>query len=125
MKRKIAVIEDDEVICDILTRVLEGQGYQVAEFTSPQDFLLERAWEGCNAIVSDVAMPGFNGLELGMLLRSNGFTGPLIYITGGVGALTVEVQDRLFPLQVLRKPFRSADVLSRLSMMLGAPPAAQ
>src|SRR5690606_23151691 len=60
----VYVIDDDEAVRDSLTMLLESAGLACEAFASAFDFLEAYDPERLACIVSDIRMPGMNGLEL-------------------------------------------------------------
>ena len=62
----ILVVEDDQAVRQLVRDVLAGLGYQVLEAATPSDAILLA--RGCpdtiHLLLTDVAMPGMNGVEL-------------------------------------------------------------
>src|SRR5580765_1299317 len=78
----VFVVDDDEAVRKAVSRLLRSAGIAVAVFASPQEFLAQYdpATPGC--LVLDLAMPGFNGLQLQTTLGEKGSILPLIFLTG-------------------------------------------
>ena len=62
MKARILVIDDDAVACEFLQEVLLRDGYDVDAFTSAQT-ALERNLSEYDLLMSDIRMPGMDGLQ--------------------------------------------------------------
>jgi len=58
----ILVVDDDGLIRALVTQVLEGQGWQVEAFASPVTALARLAEVEPELVLSDVMMPGMDGL---------------------------------------------------------------
>jgi FixJ family two-component response regulator len=80
----IRVVDDDARLLKALSRLLRAAGFQVATFTSAEEFLFHRRHEpdspGC--VVLDLQMPGLNGLELQERIASEKEPLPVIFLTG-------------------------------------------
>jgi len=117
-KQTIHVVDDDEAMRDSMSWLLEGEGYQVACFSSGESFLQARhdGMRGC--LVLDVRMPEMSGLELHEKLDALGSQLPIIFVTGhgdvpmAVGALQRGACD------FIEKPFHNEDLLSRIRRAL-------
>ncbi|MBV8093777.1 MAG: response regulator, partial [Acetobacteraceae bacterium] len=70
--RVVAVVDDDEAVCDSTRLLLEIQNFEVRTYLSGLDFLKDDAGVGC--LVVDYHMPDLNGLELALELRARGST---------------------------------------------------
>ena len=66
-RETLLVVDDEEVVRKLAARMLVQQGYRVLEARHGQEAvrLLRRAAHRIDAVVTDVAMPGIGGRELG------------------------------------------------------------
>jgi len=78
----IAIIDDDRAIRKSLTRLLASAGLEVRAFVSARDFLETPGCGGFSCLVSDLRMPGVDGLQLQETLRSKLPQLSIIFITG-------------------------------------------
>jgi FixJ family two-component response regulator len=78
----VFVVDDDAAIRKAVSRLLRSAGIAVTAFASPGEFLAQYdpATPGC--LVLDLAMPGFNGLQLQTTLGKKGSILPIIFLTG-------------------------------------------
>jgi len=78
----VFVVDDDAAIRKAVSRLLRSAGIAVAVFESPTEFLAQydRNTRGC--LVLDLAMPGFNGLQLQTVLGEKGSILPIIFLSG-------------------------------------------
>lgn len=118
---KVVLVEDQEIICASLSSLLEKGGGTVERYTDPGSFLSDSEkkvmpWNGVDAVVTDVNMPGVDGVELGLRLRKGGYAGLIVFITG-LKALPLESYRRVLePYVVVQKPFKSTDLLAILKI---------
>jgi FixJ family two-component response regulator len=77
----IAVIDDDASFRVATDSLLRARGYTVHAFESAADFLKSPVLDETSCVITDVKMPDINGLELQSLLRGQGRTVPVIFIT--------------------------------------------
>jgi two-component system response regulator FixJ len=125
----VYVIDDDRAMRESLEFLLNAAGFSVKVFDSAIGFL-ERASSlefGC--IVSDLQMPGMNGMDLLRRLKSDRTALPVVLMTGhGDIPLAVEA-IKLGAIEFLEKPFgdeqllgaiRTALVLSKETVRSGA-----
>jgi two-component system, LuxR family, response regulator FixJ len=104
-KRKVYVIDDDEAMRDSLNFLLDSANFDVTLFESAVNFLeaLPGLHFGC--VVSDVRMPGLDGIELLKRMKAAHSTFPIIIMTGhGDVPLAVEAM-KLGAVDFLEKPF--------------------
>jgi len=77
----ILVVEDDGEICQLYSRVLTKNGYQVTGVANGQMALDAIDQNYYDLIISDIMMPVMNGYELVRELRENGCNIPVMMIT--------------------------------------------
>ncbi len=77
----ISVIDDDGPFRVAMDSLLRARGYTVHTFASAAEFLRSPQLDEASCVITDVQMPGIGGLELQTLLRSQGRTVPIIFIT--------------------------------------------
>lgn len=104
-KGTVYVIDDDAALRDSLSFLLDAVGFDVKLFETALNFLdaLPSLDFGC--IVSDVRMPGLDGIELLKRLKSDQNRFPIVIMTGhGDIPLAVEA-IKLGAADFLEKPF--------------------
>lgn len=77
----ILIVEDDNEICQLYSRVLTKNGYQVTGVSNGQEALDAIDHSYFDLIISDIMMPVMNGYELVKALRDSGCTIPVMMIT--------------------------------------------
>ena len=126
MPGKVYVIDDDEAMRDSLNFLLDSAGYEVTLFDSALKFLdaLPGLEFGC--VVSDVRMPGLDGIELLKRIKAGHCTFPIVIMTGhGDVPLAVEAM-KLGAVDFLEKPFEDDRLVGMIEMAIQeAEPAAR
>jgi two-component system response regulator FixJ len=108
----VHVIDDDDAVRDSLQFLFESAGMDARGYESADDFLRGLAGGVAGCVVTDVHMPGMNGLDLVRELRDRGVEAPVIVITGhGDVPLAVEAM-KAGALDFLEKPFEEARLLA-------------
>jgi len=113
-KGHVYVIDDDEAMRDSLNFLLDSAGFGVTLFDDAQAFLdaLPGLTFGC--VVSDVRMPGIDGIELLKRMKAQQSPFPILIMTGhGDVPLAVEAM-KLGAVDFLEKPFED----DRLTTMI-------
>jgi len=77
----ISIVDDDALARDGIGALVESLGYNVLTFTSAEHFLQSDVITKTACLITDLQMPGLNGLELQEALRSQGHRTPIILIT--------------------------------------------
>ena len=77
----ISIVDDDALARDGIRELIESLGYEAVTFISAQHFLASGLIAETTCLITDLQMPGLNGLELQEALRSQGYQTPVILIT--------------------------------------------
>lgn len=77
----ISIIDDDPLARDGIGELVESLGYQAVTFNSAENFLQSGVIAQTACVISDLQMPGLNGLELQEAIQSQGYSTPVILIT--------------------------------------------
>jgi two-component system, LuxR family, response regulator FixJ len=123
-KATIHIIDDDAAMRDSLAFLLDVNGYAAKAYETADAFLKGSAAETLRCVISDIRMPGMNGIELVRRLRGDGKECPVILITGhGDVALAVEAM-KAGALDFIEKPFDDTALLEAIRTALNSRPAA-
>jgi DNA-binding NtrC family response regulator len=110
----ILVIEDDPTFRSLLVAILEGEGYGLVEEGDGKQALLALRRRSFDLVLSDLRLPGMEGLDLFRLAKAEGIAPPFILLTAfgtveeAVSALKEGVTD------FLTKPLKDPDTLRAL-----------
>jgi FixJ family two-component response regulator len=77
----ISIIDDDEQAREGIGELVESLGFKAATFSSAEHFLSSGVIGQTTCLITDLQMPGLNGLELQEMLRSQGYCTPVILVT--------------------------------------------
>ena len=77
----ISIVDDDALARDGIAALVESLGYNVITFTSAEHFLQSDVITKMACLITDLQMPGLNGLELQEALQSQGHRTPIILVT--------------------------------------------
>ena len=64
MKKKILLVEDERALCLLYEEELSREGYAVTAVTDAEAALAELGRTAFDLIITDIRMPGRNGIEL-------------------------------------------------------------
>src|SRR5580692_529147 len=104
-KVKVYVIDDDEAMRDSLNFLLDSAGLAVTLFETAQQFLDALPCLDFGCVVSDVRMPGIDGIELLRRMKASQSKFPILIMTGhGDVQLAVEAM-KLGAIDFMEKPF--------------------
>jgi FixJ family two-component response regulator len=114
----IAVIDDDDSFRNALVESLGSLGYGARGFASAEEFI---AWEAnvpCNCVITDVHMPGIDGLDLARLLMARRRRLPVVMVTAHPD-LSIDVHAAARGATcLLRKPFKTDALIDCLEKAL-------
>jgi len=125
-KPKVYVIDDDAAMRDSLNFLLEAANFDVTLFENAANFLEAFPSLDFGCVVSDVRMPGIDGIELLKRLKALDSRFPIVIITGhGDVPLAVEAM-KLGAVDFLEKPFEDDRLLRMIeSAIVQGEPAAK
>ncbi len=109
-KRKLFIIEDDELIVMTLSRALEREGYEIMSDMTAVDVLSKvRAWFP-DVVLLDVNLPGRNGIDILQEIRESGPPAKVVMLTADDTAETAVRAMKLGAADYLTKPFNIEEV---------------
>ncbi len=120
-KRLISVVDDDECVLEALEALIHSVGYEVATFSSAEDFLQSDLVQRTSALISDWQMPGMSGGDLQEQLIAGGYRIPIIFVTA-----VCNERDRTRVLKAgalcfIEKPFDANSLIEHLSRIFDEP----
>ncbi len=126
MPDKVYIIDDDEAMRDSLLFLLDSAGFEVTLFETAKQFLDAMSSLSFGCVVSDVRMPGIDGIELLKQLKAAHSTFPIVVMTGhGDVPLAVEAM-KLGAVDFLEKPFEDDRLIAMIETAIRqAEPAAK
>jgi FixJ family two-component response regulator len=80
--RIVAIVDDDEAVRLATASLVRSLGHDVRGYASAEDFLQPGADDGVDCLVTDVHMPGIDGVALQRRLIERGRQYPIVFVTG-------------------------------------------
>jgi len=118
----ILLAEDDESMRGFLVRALEKAGYEVTACADGDEAAqaLDTPWD---LLLTDIVMPGMDGIEVARLAGEKRPGAPIMFITG-FAAVSLAAAEAAAPgAKVLAKPIHLREIVTEIEKML-APKAA-
>jgi len=114
----VLFVEDDATIAEGLTAALEHERFEVRHFIKAEDALEDLRESGADIVISDVMLPGMDGLSFLRAVKQEFGSLPIILLT----ARTEEI-DRVIGLEMgaddyVTKPFSVREVIARVKARL-------
>src|SRR5262245_47264429 len=114
----IAIVDDDELVCDATTSLIESLGYNAVGFSSAEQFLQSGHLHKASCLITDVQMPGLSGLDLQDCLIARGSAMPVIVVGGSLDERDRSRALRAGALGCLSKPYSLECLVKYLEMAL-------
>jgi CheY-like chemotaxis protein len=116
------IVDDEQAIIKVLKRLLDRAGFQVTAHLNPHEALKDFSAHPAdfNLILTDLTMPGMNGLELTGKVFDIRPELPMILATGFGGDLFAGTELAQHPniRKVVEKPFSPESIIQLVSDLL-------
>ena len=122
-RETVLVVDDEEMVRRLAARILLGQGYRVLEVKSGDEAIrmLQRAAQRIDGVLTDLAMPGLGGRQLGETISRCWPRVRVIYMSGFPAKRMVD-DGALDPnAQFVQKPFTAEQLTRKVREVLGQP----
>jgi FixJ family two-component response regulator len=119
-QKLIAVIDDDPEILESVELLLSCHGYDTKLFASAEELLCVAPTLEAACLIVDIQLGGISGLELVRALCADGFTLPVIFITGSRDELHRRRALELGCAAFLLKPFTADRLIETVEKAIGA-----
>ncbi len=114
---RILLAEDDGAMRQHLSRALERSGYAVVSVECGTDALAHvEGGESFDLLLTDIVMPGMDGIELAQRVSVIAPATRVMFITG-FSAVTLRAGEALPQAKVLSKPFHLRDLVLEVDRM--------
>lgn len=111
--RSVLVVDDDDAIRTLISRVLLRADFDVAQAGNGSEALAKLRARRFQTVVLDLMMPVMSGFEVVEYLRTNDDAGaPCIVVVSAAGERDLQSIDSPLVRSVLRKPFDLPELLA-------------
>jgi CheY-like chemotaxis protein len=116
---RILVAEDEESVRRLIDRVLKACGYSVVCAPDGQEALAEASEiDGLALLITDVVMPGGDGIDLARQLRATQPDLPVLFISGYPQAAIDEGIGGTGQVAFLAKPFKTDALMNHVQRLI-------
>ena len=118
----ILLTEDDSSLRTFLTRALERAGHRVVQAEDAYAALPHLEAGGIELLLTDIVMPGMDGIELAQRARGLYPDLPIMFITG-FAAVALSRTDAPSNTRLLSKPFHLRELVAEIAAMFPGGPS--
>ena len=120
-KQIVVGVDDDFRVRESIESLVESAGYAPLVFSSAEEFLRSGILAGATCLITDVRMPGMDGIELQRRIRLERPKLPVIFISAHFDD---EIRQRALrggAIEFMHKPFDAAHLLEKIQAALTEP----
>lgn len=117
MAPKILVVDDDPAIAEMLTIVLEAEGFDPVAVMDGNDAVPTFEREQPDLILLDLMLPGMNGVDICRTIRQNS-TVPIVMLTAKTDTVDVVLGLESGADDYITKPFKPKELIARIRARL-------
>jgi DNA-binding response OmpR family regulator len=114
---KILIVDDNQEIAWVVKIMLEEEGYEVRSAKDGEDGYRVFLEFKPDLIITDIQMPGENGIELMKQIRIHNPSARNIYMSGDLASYwpLLEEERKRYHVSVLEKPFSRVELMGLVS----------
>jgi CheY-like chemotaxis protein len=119
IRPRILVVDDEKLITDTMTEILEGAGFLVAAAYDGWSALDLASRFQPDYLLSDVLMPKMNGVELAIAIRNMYPAVRILLFSGqaGISEILQSGQRQGFQFELIPKPIHPTRLIERLNSL--------
>lgn len=119
----VLVVEDEDALRQVTTRILTHAGYRVLAAAGGAEaiHLAQTHPEAIDLLLTDVIMPGMLGNEAADRIRASRPDTPVLYMSGYARPVLAETGTLRDGIAVVEKPFTSQELIARVHLALNGP----
>lgn len=122
---RVLVVDDVEAIRQAMAIVLENEGHEVVQASDGLDGMRRLREESVDLLITDVLMPGADGIEVIKAVRQHAPKLKVIAMSGGGNQLpagfSLKMAQAFGAKAVLYKPFENAELVEMVRSVLAEP----
>lgn len=117
---KVLIVDDDRAIASVVQFILENEGHEARLAQSgPEGYLIYLQFLP-DLVITDIQMPGENGIELMNHIREHAPSVKTIYMSGDLNRFysLLKEEKTKYPINFLEKPFSRKDLIGQVSQFV-------
>ncbi len=118
--KEILVVDDERELCEVISEILEESGYKVTRaFDAPSalDLVKHHSYD---AVLTDIVMPGIDGIEVARQAAAKHPGLRIMFITGFAAVALAAGEKAPAGSKVLSKPIHLREIVSEVERMIAA-----
>ena len=115
---RILVVDDEPGMREMLEMLLTGRGHRVTLCASGEEALVELSKETYELVLTDIKMPGMNGVELLRRIQENGLPLSVIMMSAFVDIDTAIEAMHIGAADYVSKPFKADEVILKIRLAI-------
>jgi DNA-binding NtrC family response regulator len=121
METKILIVDDNREFVSIIQEMLEVEGYDIRSASNGREGYLAYLLFKPDVVITDIQMPGKNGMELMKVIRFHDPKIRTIYMSADLSPYQSVLEDekKKFEVNFLEKPFSKVELMELLSLCRG------
>lgn len=119
--RMIFIVDDDADVRDSLGFLLSCEGLAAEAFESAENLLESRTLTPRDCVITDIHLPGMDGLALLRAIRAQKLTIPVIVMTGWPNSRIRERAIEMGATLFVEKPVKDTEILAAVRKCLSEP----
>lgn len=121
VETKILVVDDDPAIAEMLTIVLQGEGFRTVVVGDGVEAVKAAEEHNPDLILLDVMLPGMNGIDVCKAIRESS-TVPIVMLTARTDTVDVVLGLESGADDYVHKPFKPKELVARVRTRLRRTP---
>ena len=119
--KKILIVDDNELIIEVMSYILENKGYEVMALANGDDVFDNVKANHPDLVILDDDLPGMTGREICQLLKLNRSTKNLpVIMCSGNETIDESLKQDGAPNDILYKPFDIDSLVDKVEVQLAA-----
>lgn len=119
IKETVLVVEDEKLLREICARILERKGYYTLKAGSAEEAIPLLEVNMISAVVTDLDMPGMDGLQLMKMIKCKWSQMPVVLMSGHIDEMSKEELISDGADGFILKPFNNIEMLNTITAVIG------